>query len=97
MVKWREAYERLKGTPEFTSYFGKLLPIGAFRFLAYSLRFEGVAGSAVAGTFGPASGPTLQPFPPGAVVLGITASGYSVQQEVAAVRGPAVRKFRLRG
>ncbi len=80
MVKWTEAYNRLVNVPEFTQYFGKLLGMDKFRFLAYSQRFEGIAGSATAGTFGPVSGPLQQNFPSGAVILGITAAAYEAQQ-----------------
>lgn len=82
MIKWREAYDRLKDTKEFTQYFGRLLPMGAFRFLAYSLRFEGITGTSTAGTITPGGtvGPTSQNFPSGAVVLGITAGAYEAQQ-----------------
>lgn len=80
MVKWREAYERIRGTPEFAKYFGKQLPMGGFRFLAYSQLFTGVAASGTAGTYGATSGPTQQNFPSGAVILGITAAGFAVQQ-----------------
>lgn len=81
MIKWREAYDRLKDLPEFRQYFNnKLLSMAAFRFLAYAQRFEGVAGSSTAGTLGPVSGPLSQNFPAGAVVLGITAGAYQSQQ-----------------
>src|SRR5882757_3531689 len=82
MIKWREAYDRLCGTSEFSTYFGKdkPLPIGAWRFLAYSQRFEGIPGTANAGTFGATQGPLLQNFPSGAVILGITAGAYEAQQ-----------------
>jgi len=83
MISWNQAYNRLKDAPEFAGsagYFGRLLPPSAFRFLAYSQRFEGVAGSPAGGTFGPPSGPLLQPFPSGAVILGITAAAYEDQQ-----------------
>lgn len=80
MIAWRQAYDRLRETPEFTSYFGKLLSMSAWRFLAFSQRFEGVPGSPAGGTFGPTTGPLLQPFPAGAVILGITAGAYEDQQ-----------------
>ncbi len=80
MIPWTHAYDRLKGTPEFAQYFGKLLPMGAFRFLAYSMQFAGVTGSATAGTFGTQSGPLQQNFPSGAIILGITASAFQAQQ-----------------
>lgn len=80
MIKWREAYERLRGTPEFTKWFGGSAPMGAFRFLAYSQQFTGVVGSATAGSPGTVSGPTPQNFPSGAIILGITAGCYQAQQ-----------------
>ena len=91
MIKWREAYERVKGSQEFVRYFGANLPMGAFRFLSYSQRFEGVVGSATAGTPGTQSGPTAQNFPSGAIILGITAGAYQAQQsEGAADYAPSV-------
>lgn len=81
MIKWSEAYKRLCDVPEFKQYFNnRLLPMGAFRFLAFSQRFEGVPGSATGGSFGPLQGPLAQNFPSGAVVLGITAAAYEDQQ-----------------
>lgn len=83
MVKWKEAYDRLKDVPEFASasgYFGKLLPMAAFRFMAFSQRFDSVPGAATAGVIGTPTGPTLQSFPAGAVVLGITAAAFEAQQ-----------------
>lgn len=80
MVKWTEAYGRLVNVPEFTQYFGKLLGMDKFRFLAYSQQFVSVLGSPIPGTFGPVSGPLQQNFPSGAVVLGITAAAYEQQQ-----------------
>lgn len=71
--------------PEFSQWFGgRLLPMGAFRYLAYSQQFVGVAGSGTAGVFGTQSGPLTQNFPSGAVILGISASAYEAQQAHAA-------------
>lgn len=80
MVKWREAYDRCRGTPEFGKYFGGTLPMGAFRFLAYSQQFTGVTGSSTPGIPGPTSGPTQQNFASGAIILGITAGAFQQQQ-----------------
>ncbi len=80
MIKWTEAYNRLKSVPEFKQYFQRVLPMEAFRFLAYSQKFESVPGAAVAGVFGSPTGPLQQNFPSGAVILGITAGAYQAQQ-----------------
>lgn len=81
MIRWREAYERLThgNAAEFKAAFGGLLPMSAFRFLTYSQRFEGVAASASVGTLGTQTGPILQTFPAGAIILGITASAIQAQ------------------
>ena len=79
MIKWNEAYGRCSRTNAFKSYFGKLLPIDAFRLLTYSLQFPSVAASTVAGTYGAIAGPTTQTFPSGAIILGITAAGFMIQ------------------
>lgn len=84
MIKWTEAYKRLQDTPEFVQYFKRNMPMGAFRFLAFSQFFPSIAGVATAGVFGTPTGPLAQNFPSGAVILGITASGYQAQQLAAA-------------
>lgn len=88
MIKWREAYERIKDLPQFIQYFKKALPMGDFRFLAYSQRFDAVPGAATAGVLGIPVGPLAQNFPSGAVILGITAAGYQEQQSAAAASYP---------
>jgi hypothetical protein len=84
MIKWSEAYSRLKDTPEFVQYFKRLMPMGQFRFLAFSQFFASVPGVATAGVFGIPVGPLAQTFPSGAVILGITAAAYEAQQLAAA-------------
>lgn len=79
MIRWREAYERVSQTPEFVQYFGARLKASAFRFLAYSQQFTAVAAASTVGTFGTVSGPTLQTFPAGAIILGITAAAMQAQ------------------
>ena len=82
MLRPRESFERVKDTEEFRSYFGgKRMSLGAFRFLAYTLRLEGIQASAQVGTLGTPVGPQLQQFPSGAIVLGITASAIQAQTD----------------
>lgn len=78
MIKWREAYERIRGLKEFNQWFGGL-PMNGFRFLAYSQPFVGVAAASTPGVLGATSGPTLMTFPAGAVILGVTAAAYQEQ------------------
>lgn len=84
MIKWREAFERIKDLPQFVQYFKKDLPMGDFRFLAYTQRFDSVPGAATAGVLGAPVGPLPQNFPSGAVILGITASAFQAQQAAGA-------------
>jgi hypothetical protein len=79
MLRWREAYERVSKTQQFKSYFGRVLDAGAFRFLAYSMQFVGVAAASAVGQYGTPTGPRAQTFPAGAVILGITATGVQAQ------------------
>lgn len=84
MIRWREAYERLKTSPDFSRYFGggpgKVPAPSAFRYLAYTQAMGAAAGSAspISG-FGATVGPVQQNFPAGAVILGITATAYQEQ------------------
>lgn len=95
MIRWREAYERQKESREFANYFGRQgqVPKAAdFRYIAYCQKFETVAAGSVTGgatpstsiTPGAATGPTLQTFPAGAVILGITAAGVQAQTTTSA-------------
>lgn len=79
MINWDAAYERLRVTPAFTAAFGKLLPKQAFRAINYTRKFEGVAAASTVGVPGTTSGPLLQTFPAGAVILGITAAAIQAQ------------------
>lgn len=79
MISWNQAYDRLKGSEQFASYFGRGgAPPAAksFRPISYSQLFTGVAAASTPGTYGTQSGPTNQSFPAGAVILGITAAAY---------------------
>jgi hypothetical protein len=84
MIRWREAYERLKTAPDFGRYFGSgpgsVPPPSAFRYLAYTQILGPCAGSAspIVG-FGNPVGPLQQNFPAGAVILGITATAFQEQ------------------
>lgn len=84
MIKWREAYERQKLAPDFGRYFGggpgKVPPMHAFRYIAYSLLLGPCLGNAspVSG-FGQPVGPSQQNFPAGAVILGISSTAFQEQ------------------
>lgn len=91
MIRWREAFERLKDSREFHNYFGKGKAAGMkitdFRYLAYCQQFNNVLAGTVAGgatptsavTGGQPSGPALQNFPSGGVIIGITAAAQQAQ------------------
>lgn len=90
MIRWREAFERCKDSREFNNYFarsGRGLRMADFRYIAYVQGFTSVAAGSTTGggtpstavTGGTVSGPTLQTFPSGAVILGITASCVQAQ------------------
>lgn len=79
MIRWREAYERASKNNHFRASFGGQASIDAFRFIAYSQLFSSVAATGTTGVYGTASGPTLQAFPSGAIVLGITAAAMQAQ------------------
>jgi len=88
MIKWREAYERLRPTAAFKAYYNNL---GAtdFRYIVFSnpaLSISPLTPSAAAagGAPGVAVGPLQQQFPSGAIILGVTASAYQAQQEAGA-------------
>lgn len=84
MIPWRQAFDRCKDSREFNEYFakGKALKTSDFRYLGYAQQFNAVtAGTVVGGatptspiTPGAAVGPTLQNFPAGGIILGITAA-----------------------
>jgi hypothetical protein len=80
MIKWREAYERLKSNPQFGNYFGRggVPSMNAFRFITYNTILPNMTSSpdVNGGTFGQIVGPLNQNFPSGAVILGITASAW---------------------
>ncbi len=90
MIRWREAYERQSQSREFANYFGaggKVPKAADFRYIAYAQKFETVAAASVTGgatpstsiTPGAAVGPSLQTFPAGAVILGITSTAVQPQ------------------
>lgn len=89
MIRWREAFERCKDSKEFTNYFakGKLVKMADFRYLAYGQQFNNVAAGSVVGGATPSSaitpgnpaGPTLQTFPNGGIILGISAAAQQAQ------------------
>lgn len=82
MIKWREAYERLKGVDQFGQWFGRAGAAPAqkaFRPISYSQTFTGVAAASSAGTYGTPTGPSQMNFPAGAIILGITATAYQAQ------------------
>jgi hypothetical protein len=82
MIKWREAFERLKGVDQFAQFFGRAgapPAAKAFRPISYSQTFTGVGASSSPGTYGTQSGPSQMNFPAGAVILGITATAYQAQ------------------
>lgn len=92
MIKWREAYERLRPTDAFKAYFNNLAPTD-FRFIVFSnatLAATPLTPSAAAagGTPGTSVGPIQQNFPSGAVILGVTAAAYQAQQAAAAPNPP---------
>ena len=91
MIPWNAAYQRLHNSGEIEKVFRRDIPPAAFRYRVYAVKFSSdaagvtkkqgaiLAASAVAGTYGAASGPVLQTFPSGAVILGVTASGFMGQ------------------
>lgn len=89
MIRWREAFERSKESREFQKYFskGRALKMSDFRYLGYAQQFNSVTAGSVTGgatpstavTPGTISGPTLQNFPAGAIILGITAAAIQSQ------------------
>ncbi len=80
MIKWREAYERLKTNRLFSTYFGggSCPSMDAFRFIVFTTVVPDCPSSpdADGGTFGQSVGPLQQNFPAGAVILGITAAAW---------------------
>lgn len=94
MVPWNAAYQRLHNSGEIEKVFRRKIPPAAFRYRVYAVKFSSdvagvtkkqgaiLAASAVAGTYGEPSGPVLQTFPSGAVILGITASALLPQNAV---------------
>jgi hypothetical protein len=84
MIKWREAYERLRPTDAFQSYY-KNKGITDFRYLVFSsltLATSPLTPSASqqGGVPGTPVGPLQYNFPAGAVILGVTAAAYQPQQ-----------------
>lgn len=82
MIRWREAYERLRGNRLFATFFpgmnGGCAPMDAFRYIAYTTVLPDCPASAATdgGSFGDTVGPLNQQFPSGGVILGITSSGW---------------------
>jgi len=79
MIRWREAYERISKTDKFRGAFGGQKSAEAFRFMSLAQQFTSVAATSTPGTYGTPNGPTMQSFPSGAVVLGITAAAMQAQ------------------
>lgn len=96
MIPWNVAYQRLHNSGELEKVFRRRLPPSAFRYRVYAVKFSAdavnitkassqgavLAPSATAGTFGVTSGPVLQTFVSGAVILGVTASAMGPQEAV---------------
>lgn len=80
MIRWSDAYNRLKGNRSFAQFFGngQVPPIDGFRFIVYTTILPDLTPSpdTDGGTFGQIVGPLSQQFPAGAVILGITASAW---------------------
>jgi hypothetical protein len=80
MIRWSDAYNRLKGNRQFASFFGggQTPSIDSFRFIVYTTILPDMAASpdTDGGTFGQVVGPLNQNFPSGAVILGITAAAW---------------------
>lgn len=92
MIKWREAYERLRPTDAFNAYFNNKKSTD-FRFLVFSNPTLAAtpltpSANATGGIPGTAVGPLQMNFPSGAVVLGVTAAAYQAQQAAAAPNVP---------
>lgn len=79
MLTYERAYSQVSKSRLFKSIFGVNAPPEAFREIQYTQTFVGVAASGTPGTYGANSGPTLQTFPSGAIVQGITAAAYQAQ------------------
>ncbi len=79
MLTYERAYSQVSKSRLFKSIFGGNMPPEAFREIQYSQTFTGVAATSSPGTYGTPSGPTLQTFPSGAIVQGITAAAYQAQ------------------
>lgn len=94
MIRWREAFERCKDSREFKSYFGRgaALKVSDFRYVAYAQQFNAVTAGTVTGGATPSTpitpgtpiGPSLQNFPSGGVILGITAAAVQPQTTTSA-------------
>lgn len=92
MIRWREAFERCIKSREFRQYFAQAKEPSDFRYMAYGQQFASVAAGTVVGGAAPTSaiasgapsGPTLQNFPTGAIIIGITAAGQQAQTTTSA-------------
>jgi hypothetical protein len=87
MIKWREAYERVRPTDSFQSFFNNK-KITDFRYIAFtqqqlSLTPLTPSAAAAGGLPGVAAGPLQMNFPAGAIILGVTAAAYQAQQLIA--------------
>lgn len=92
MLKWREAFERLRPTDAFNSYFNNKKATD-FRYIVFkppTLDTTPVtpSGSATGGVPGTPVGPLQMPFPSGCIILGVTAGAYQPQQAPAAPNFP---------
>lgn len=87
MIRWREAFERCRDSADFRRYFPGGRSMADFRENAFCQQFNSVAAGTNAGgaaptaanTAGAQSGPTLQNFPSGGIILGITAACIQAQ------------------
>lgn len=74
MNDWTTAYLRQRASKNFRDYFGggKVPPMSAFRAISYIQSFAVIGAGAT-------SAATLQNFPQGAIILGVSVAGFMVQ------------------
>lgn len=83
MISWRSVYRQVHDDRRFVAWFsrnGRTLKEQDFELRAFKLPFENLPGSAHAGTPGPLQGPIQQTFDYGAIIVGLVASSFVVQQ-----------------
>lgn len=82
MIRWTDAYNRLKADRQFAQWFGggnRPPSMSSFRNLTFNTTFTGVAAVATPVTTYGTVATQNQQFPSGAVILGITACAYQEQ------------------